>query len=99
MNELIEYVRDESGRPIGCVLALGKDQVGYSLCYTVDEPFFTKEKARRIARGRAKTGEDWYERLADVVNARLDRGKSANCAKMIIPIVQMQERAKKYFKE
>ena len=61
---LIRYVRefpkfDESGKivsrgnPIGCVVALDADHIGYTICNPCDP--FKKEYARNLAAGRALT--------------------------------------------
>jgi hypothetical protein len=55
-HELIEFVRSESGQPIGVVVACSRENndvgIGWSLC-NVKLDKFDKEKALKIARGRA----------------------------------------------
>lgn len=53
MKEIIRYYR-EDGKPRGCLVAIGKDKIGWSLCHRNDG--FTKELARKIAKGRAVKG-------------------------------------------
>ena len=100
MNELIQYIRDGTGHPIGCVLAVDKDKIGYSLCYEVDEKVFSKRKAKMIARGRAIEGKDWFAHLSEISDNRIFlHEKPCNCRKMLLPLVIMKARAEKYFKE
>jgi len=54
MNELIQYVRDNNGTPIGAVVAVGKNQVGWSRLHKLDK--WDREKALMIARNRAVAG-------------------------------------------
>jgi len=54
MNELIQYVRKPDGSPIGAVVAVGKNQVGWSRKHRLDR--WDREKALMIARNRAVTG-------------------------------------------
>ena len=53
MEEIIRYYREE-GKPRGCLIAVGKNKIGWSLCHKND--VFNKEMARKIARGRAMKG-------------------------------------------
>lgn len=53
-RELIEYVRDRDGAPVGAVVALGKGQVGWSRKHRLDN--WDREKALMIARNRAVVG-------------------------------------------
>ena len=48
---IYEYVRDRNGHPLGVVVALGKKDVGWSLCNKKDK--FDKEFGLMIAKGRA----------------------------------------------
>lgn len=54
MNELIQYVRDKDGNPIGAVVAVGKNQVGWSRKHKLDP--WNRDKALMIARNRAVVG-------------------------------------------
>ena len=54
VNELIQYVRDRNGQPIGAVVAVGKNQVGWSKLHKLDN--WDREKALMIARNRAVVG-------------------------------------------
>ena len=49
---LIQYIRNNHGQPRGCVVATGRNQVGWSLCNKKD--IFNKERALQIAMGRVK---------------------------------------------
>lgn len=50
----IRYLRDKSSKPIGCVVAIEDNRMGWSLCCKKD--VFTKKMARKIAFGRAVNG-------------------------------------------
>jgi len=50
-EELVRYIR-ENGVPVGCVVAEGSQEIGWSLCASFDQ--FSKKKAKEIARRRAK---------------------------------------------
>ena len=56
--ELVQYVRDRNGHPVGAVVALSANQIGWSLTNKLDR--WDREKALMIARRRAvatnKTG-------------------------------------------
>jgi hypothetical protein len=54
MNELIQYVRDNQGHPIGVVVSVGKNQVGWSRKHKLD--LWDRDKALMIARNRAVVG-------------------------------------------
>lgn len=51
---LVSYIRDEKRNPTGCVVAVGKGQIGVSLCRKGDS--FCKKLGREIAEGRARSG-------------------------------------------
>ena len=48
------WAKLDRGRPIGCLVALGPDKIGWSRVYGSD--VFSKKRAKQIARGRAKEG-------------------------------------------
>jgi hypothetical protein len=52
MNMLVSYVKDNKGHRIGCVVAIEKGMIGYSLCCKRDK--FSKELGLQIATQRAK---------------------------------------------
>jgi len=49
---LVQYIRKENRQPYGCLVALEKDRIGWSLCHPKDT--FSKDLGRRIAIERAK---------------------------------------------
>lgn len=51
---LVKYVRNAYGDKIGCVVALGKKAIGWSVVAKGD--VFDKDLAKRIASGRAVKG-------------------------------------------
>ena len=48
---IYEYVRDRNGHPLGVVCALGKKDIGWSLCNKKDR--FNKDFGLKIASARA----------------------------------------------
>ena len=48
---IIRYYRDKKGRPVGCVVAVAPEKIGWSLCKKGDA--LRKEIGRAIALGRA----------------------------------------------
>ena len=93
---LIQYVRTDKGKRVGVVVALSSDHIGYSLCNPVDK--FDKKKGKFIAERRAETGKDFIDKLAVVINRRCLRGKMiSNICRLIQPMLDMQERASRYF--
>ncbi len=74
---IIRYVK-EKGKPIGCVIGLAANQVGWSLCCKKD--IFNKQMARTIAKGRAENGFarnvpqkiiKTYDEVYDILNSPL----------------------------
>lgn len=49
---LIQYIRNSMKRPIGVVVALSKDKIGFSLCNPKDN--WNKKIGLQIAKARAK---------------------------------------------
>lgn len=48
---LIQYIRDVNKKPIGVVVAVDRNKIGWSLCHKDDK--WDREKALKIAIGRA----------------------------------------------
>jgi len=61
MRQIVKYVRDEDFNLIGCVVAISKDKIGYSMCDPHDQ--FNKKIARTIAVNRAKSGKNFAQSL------------------------------------
>ncbi len=83
---LVKYIRDK-GTLVGCIVAVGRDQIGVSMCYpksatSPNQDKFTKERAFDIAKGRAEVNG---------VNPGLNR-------KFRAEYKIMADRAAKYFK-
>jgi len=53
---LVKYIKNRKNQKIGVLVAKEKDKVGWSLCHKKD--IFDKEKALRIAIGRADVGSN-----------------------------------------
>ena len=51
MSTLVQYVRNGKNHRIGVVVAVGKNQIGWSLCNKTDD--FDKQRGLSIAIGRA----------------------------------------------
>lgn len=98
---LVKYVRDCFGNPVGCVVAIGPGQVGYSMCSPKDH--FRKDKARLIAIGRARfdecsTEEGINKRVTNrplMLNIDLDYDTERNVVKR--EVAEMRERSFKYY--
>lgn len=113
-TELIEYVRDRKGRPFGCVAAVGKDKIGYSICHKEDQ--FDKKLGRKIAIERAKKEEPIEERIVGEKFRKMTKGQDIDLWELIKTqaneprpryyksnftlkkVLKMKERAKNYFK-
>jgi len=82
---LVKYVRF-CDKPIGVVVALDKDKIGWSQCCPRDK--FDKKRGLEIAIGRAKKGSNVHPAIRsswdyDIIGET---------------IKEMKERAKRYFK-
>ncbi len=49
---IVKYIRNEKNEPYGCMVAVGKNRIGWSLCNNKDT--FSKELGKMIATERAK---------------------------------------------
>ncbi len=93
---LVNYVRADSGKKVGVVVALSSDKIGYSLCNPLDK--FDKSYGKFIAEKRAETGQDFLAKLAQTIGRRGEYGKTINnIGRLIGPLIQMEERAGRYF--
>ena len=93
---LISYVRADSGKKVGVVVALSSDKIGYSLCNPLDK--FDKSYGKFIAEKRAETGQDFLAKFAKIIGRRFEYGKRIhNISQLIGPLEQMEERAGRYF--
>ena len=54
MSKLVKHVRDDFGTPFATLVAIGRDQVGLSICNTRDR--FDKKRGTLIAEKRAEQG-------------------------------------------
>ncbi len=93
---LIQYVKADSGKKVGVVVALSSDKIGYSLCNPLD--IFNKRIGKAIANSRAKKGKDYMIEILETINRRYEYGNMiSNMSRLIGPLVQMEERAGRYF--
>lgn len=51
---LIQYARNEKNEPVGAVVALDRNRIGWSLCHRKDH--WDRKKALMIAENRAENG-------------------------------------------
>ena len=51
MSTIYQFIKNRKGNLVGCVLAVDKDQIGWSMCNKRDR--FSKDRAIKIAIGRA----------------------------------------------
>jgi len=93
---LIHYVKSESGKKVGVVVALSSKKIGYSLCNPKDK--FDKNYGKFIAVKRAESGKNFIVKLADIINRRCERGKMvSNVCRIVQPMINMEERAGRFF--
>jgi hypothetical protein len=81
---LVYYVRNEARKMVGAVVAIGKDQVGWSQCSPKDR--FDKKKGVLIASGRADKG----------TKVRMREDETATLIRDALAV--MEDRARRYFK-
>jgi hypothetical protein len=93
---LIKYVRDlhNQSRLVGCVVAIGSDKIGWSQCNPVDK--FDKQRALKIAIGRAQTGSNvrphpYYMYKSD--------GTRYSVGLIEQEMLVMERRARRYYKQ
>jgi len=95
---LISYVRTDSGKKVGVIIALSSKKIGYSLCNPLDR--FNRSIGKFIAEKRAEKGKDYIVKIAEVINRRCDYGKPmSNICRVVQPMLDMEERAGRYFDE
>jgi hypothetical protein len=102
---LIEYVRDEEGIPFGCVVAIDKDRIGWSICHTKDK--FDKTRGKEIAFERARKNvlverlniKITYDEYIDYVIEKTRRPEKYKGHLVFKVIKKMRDRAIKYYKE
>jgi hypothetical protein len=101
--DLIEYVKDDKGKLIGCVAAVDKDKLGWSICHTLDG--FNKKRGRTIAIERAKKdilSKSNYKNLDNHLNLLIDVSRKEPTYKthfVMKALRKLRVRAIKYFKD
>lgn len=89
--KLVRYLRDESGKPYGTVVAVDPDHIGWSLCHkeSLWNPGdnFVKTKGVKIATNRA------------MLNLGIDKAPRAKQAVLAEAIAHMKVRANNYWKK
>lgn len=89
---IIQYVRGMDKRPIGVVVATGREEIGIALCNPKDD--WNKELGLQIAIGRAKK-YSFPEGLQDQIVFTPQNKRD----KVLMIISNVRERAKKYYKK
>lgn len=90
--ELVQYVRDRNGHPVGAVVAISVNQIGWSLTNKLDR--WDREKALMIARRRAvATTKSGGYRDSVLLNGKGGVPHSVKCV-----FEEMCNRAWRYFK-
>ena len=101
---LVKYVR-EGSRMVGCVVAIGAGQVGWSVCNPSDR--FNKDLAVKIASGRAEKGSStelpeyrniWVWEKDYNTGESVDSSKVQLSAVLNNEITRMIDRSYKFFK-
>lgn len=90
---LVQYVRNEKGEKIGCVVAESPINIGWSLCHKTDR--FDKSKGKMIAHNRAEVG--YPDNLRNHIK-KCDHHTPPKLKKIIQACSEMSIRAKKYYK-
>lgn len=102
---LVKYVR-EGSRMVGCVVAIGAGQVGWSICHPSKNKF-NKDLAVEIASGRAEKGSStelpkyrsiWVWEKDYNTGESVDLSKVQLSAVLNNEITRMIDRSYKFFK-
>jgi hypothetical protein len=89
-NVLVEYKRNSQGHPIGVVIAIQRNIVGWSLCNKLD--VYSKTKAFAYALGKAA--------VAGALNKKDRKEFYKECPNSVKDLVKkMRNRSKAYFKK
>lgn len=113
-NEIIEKIlkkriKDENNQPFAMVIALNKNQLGWSICNREKGDKYNDKEAFRRAKSKATSQKvsnfDFWESVFDRKYEKLkgyktiDQITSLNMVLVLDELAYMQERAIKYFKE
>jgi len=98
---LIKYVRDKNRNLVGVVVAIGRDQIGWSKCNFKKGDRFNKDLGKQIAIARAKKykyyDDQRYSYGGVYILYFFDEHKGAKIVKK--DFLEMVRRARFYFKE
>lgn len=103
---LVKYVRDEDRNPVGCIVSLDKNLLGWSLCSPQDK--FSKKIAKKIAIGRAlkstkigvvKNSDYWRDWILSSFNLYEGKHQNPHIPKIITELYEQDRRSESYFKE
>ena len=94
-NTLIEYVRNNEKQPVGVIVALSKDKIGFSFLNTNSSDKWNKQNGMNKAIIRAENIEG---DVIDHINRRYKHLSDSHRNRMIEYIQKMKVRAEKYFK-
>lgn len=96
---LIKYIRDDNYKPIGVIVAIDAENVGYAFCNPRDR--WNKGLAKEIAIGRALSGSKPPIPNRQLLSYNKDTGlyDYISLEDLTFKLVErMRERAKAYFK-
>jgi hypothetical protein len=102
---LVKYIRDFKGKPVGMVVALDRDMIGYSYCNVLDRKNWSRKIAKKIAITRAVEGYvHWIQHYQEVVARREKTGSDimqTTCylTWIMAEMEEMKDRAERYFKK
>jgi hypothetical protein len=99
---IFEYVKDKHGHRRGVVCAVGKNELGWSLCNEKAGDKFDKVFALRIAIGRALAYPKYKRRVAsslrDITTSSEDVVLNVAPPGLKNNLLKMKDRAHRYFK-
>jgi hypothetical protein len=103
---LKKRIRDEKNNPVGMIVALNKNQLGWSLCNVEKGDIYNDNLAFLKAVKRAESGGEsdysfWSRYFRCIRSRRLNYGfgTGLNINVVDYELYLLQERANKYFKE
>jgi hypothetical protein len=95
----------ERGRPFGVVVSIGRDKIGWSICYNRFDTWSREEAIKRAA-GRAMNGyEFWVGKFDNYTTSRgrhigpIETSGLPKLNAVLKGMVEMKERARNYFKQ
>lgn len=96
MNMIIKYARDKERRPIGCVVAIGRETLGCCFVNKEDRPK-TKTEMFALALQRAQDPTFNTDMDPDQMTNPVNQWKVPHCMRKIFN--EMIDRSRRYFKQ